>query len=215
MANCTTQGCVGTCFVSCSNGCDHGCGGNCSMCETCGTSQCQGSCRGDCDGSCSGCGGACSNSCSGDCDGGCSGCGGSCSNDCTGSCSGGCVGCTASCRHDCSACTGNCTGGCDNGCTTSANVNLYNSINLRIVLYAADIANIYTMLNKELSRRGYSTLPTKVSSNSKVNTNLKNEIFTNISKMQNTSYNGNVCTKSEMQKAITALKSLYSKILKS
>lgn len=196
MANCTTQGCVGTCFVSCSNGCDHGCGGNCSMCETCGTSQCQGSCRGDCDG-------------------GCSGCGGSCSNDCTGSCSGGCVGCTASCRHDCSACTGNCTGGCDNGCTTSANVNLYNSINLRIVLYAADIANIYTMLNKELSRRGYSTLPTKVSSNSKVNTNLKNEIFTNISKMQNTSYNGNVCTKSEMQKAITALKSLYSKILKS
>ena len=215
MANCTTQGCVGTCFVSCSNGCDHGCGGNCSMCETCGTSQCQGSCRGDCDGSCSGCGGVCSNSCSGDCDGGCSGCGGACSNDCTGSCSGGCVGCTASCRHDCSACTGNCTGGCDNGCTTSANVNLYNSINLRIVLYAADIANIYTMLNKELSRRGYSTLPTKVSSNSKVNTNLKNEIFTNISKMQNTSYNGNVCTKSEMQKAITALKSLYSKILKS
>lgn len=196
MANCTTQGCVGTCFVSCSNGCDHGCGGNCSMCETCGTSQCQGSCRGDCDGRCSGCGS-------------------SCSTDCSGSCSGGCVGCSASCRHDCSACTGNCTGGCDNGCTTSANVNLYNSINLRIVLYAADIANIYTMLNKELSRRGYSTLPTKVSSNSKVNTNLKNEIFTNISKMQNTSYNGNVCTKSEMQKAITALKSLYSKILKS
>lgn len=215
MANCTTQGCVGTCFVSCSNGCDHGCGGNCSMCETCGTSQCQGSCRGDCDGNCSGCGGVCSNSCSGGCDGGCSGCGGSCSIDCSGSCSGGCVGCSASCRHDCSACTGNCTGGCDNGCTTSANVNLYNSINLRIVLYAADIANIYTMLNKELSRRGYSTLPTKVSSNSKVNTNLKNEIFTNISKMQNTSYNGNVCTKSEMQKAITALKSLYSKILKS
>ena len=215
MANCTTQGCVGTCFVSCSNGCDHGCGSNCSMCETCGTSQCQGSCRGDCDGSCSGCGGACSNSCSGGCDGGRSGCGGACSTDCSGSCSGGCVGCSASCRHDCSACTGNCTGGCDNGCTTSANVNLYNSINLRIVLYAADIANIYTMLNKELSRRGYSTLPTKVSSNSKVNTNLKNEIFTNISKMQNTSYNGNVCTKSEMQKAITALKSLYSKILKS
>lgn len=215
MANCTTQGCVGTCFVSCSNGCDHGCGGNCSMCETCGTSQCQGSCIGDCYGSCSGCGGVCSNSCSGGCDRGCSGCGSSCSTDCSGSCSGGCVGCSASCRHDCSACTGNCTGGCDNGCTTSANVNLYNSINLRIVLYAADIANIYTMLNKELSRRGYSTLPTKVSSNSKVNTNLKNEIFTNISKMQNTSYNGNVCTKSEMQKAITALKSLYSKILKS
>ena len=215
MANCTTSGCTGTCFISCSNGCDHGCGGSCSLCETCGTSPCQGSCRGDCDGNCSGCGGVCSNSCSGGCDGGCSGCGSSCSTDCSGSCSGGCVGCSTSCRHDCSACTGNCTGGCDNGCTTSANVNLYNSINLRIVLYAADIANIYTMLNKELSRRGYSTLPTKVSSNSKVNTNLKNEIFTNISKMQNTSYNGNVCTKSEMQKAITALKSLYSKILKS
>ena len=215
MANCTTQGCVGTCFVSCSNGCDHGCGGNCSMCETCGTSQCQGSCRGDCDGGCSGCGSSCSTDCSGSCSGGCVGCSASCRTDCSGSCSGGCVGCSASCRHDCSACTGNCTGGCDNGCTTSANVNLYNSISLRIVLYAADIANIYTMLNKELSRRGYSTLPTKVSSNSKVNTNLKNEIFTNISKMQNTSYNGNVCTKSEMQKAITALKSLYSKILKS
>ena len=71
------------------------------------------------------------------------------------------------------------------------------------------------MLNKELSRRGYSTLSTNVSSNSKVNTTLKNEIFTNISKMQSTSYNGNTCTKSEMQKAITTLKTLYSKILKS
>ena len=71
------------------------------------------------------------------------------------------------------------------------------------------------MLNKELSRRGYSTLSTNVSSNSKVNTTLKNEIFTNISKMQSTSYNGDACKKSEMQKAITTLKTLYSKILKS
>ena len=90
-----------------------------------------------------------------------------------------------------------------------------NSISLRTVLYAADVANIYTMLNKELSRRGYSTLSTNVSSNSKVNTTLKNEIFTNISKMQSTSYNGDACKKSEMQKAITTLKTLYSKILKS
>ena len=215
MANCTTQGCVGTCFVSCSNGCDHGCGSNCSMCETCGTSQCQGSCSGDCDGKCSGCGGSCSNDCTGDCSGGCEGCTASCRTDCTGTCTGGCEGCTASCRLDCSACTGTCTGGCDNGCSTSANVNLYNSISLRTVLYAADVANIYTMLNKELSRRGYSTLSTNVSSNSKVNTTLKNEIFTNISKMQSTSYNGDTCKKSEMQKAITTLKTLYSKILKS
>lgn len=139
MADWEHSGCSGS--SACGSGCSGSCGG--SSCSTACHSTCWGYCKYECT-SCSGSG----------CVGNCYGCTGSCSGTCSGSCSGSCSNtCTGSCTGGCNTtCTGGCSTACNSTCSGGTQATNLAKLGVSEIVTAADVINLNTAINFEVTR---------------------------------------------------------------
>lgn len=219
--------CNDACYVDCDADCYYQCGASCEGKCDIGCEGCTGGCEGctGCGDSCStGCGDGCT-SCTGDCDG-CTGCGDTCStgcgdacSGCSGTCEGTCEGCSGTCESACTNCTGDCVGYCDNGCSATNMAEVYAALGKDIVLdaiiKASDVNEIESCIIRELKRRGINYTSVVATLGNPISAEMQTSI-------QNNCVAGGYATNeptttvpsaSQMQRYISYIKELYSKIV--